>query len=57
MSRRRAAEPRKILPDPKFNDFVIAKFINTLMLSGKKSVARRILYNAMVCSPRPSRRP
>ncbi len=47
MSRRRAAEPRKILPDPKFNDFVIAKFINTLMLSGKKSVARRILYNAM----------
>ncbi|MCZ6554468.1 MAG: 30S ribosomal protein S7 [SAR324 cluster bacterium] len=47
MSRRRAAEPRKILPDPKYNDFVIAKFINTLMLSGKKSVARRILYNAM----------
>ncbi len=47
MSRRRAAEPRKILPDPKFNDFVIAKFINTLMLSGKKSVAPRILYNAM----------
>lgn len=47
MSRRRAAEPRKILPDPKYNDFVIAKFINTLMLNGKKSVARRILYNAM----------
>ena len=47
MSRRRAAEPRKILPDPKFNDFVIAKFINALMLNGKKSVARRILYNAM----------
>ena len=47
MSRRRAAEPRKILPDPKYNDFVVAKFINTLMLSGKKSVARRILYNAM----------
>lgn len=47
MSRRRAAVPRKILPDPKYNDFVIAKFINTLMLSGKKSVARRILYNAM----------
>ena len=47
MSRRRAAVPRKILPDPKYNDFVIAKFINTLMLNGKKSVARRILYNAM----------
>jgi len=47
MSRRRAAEPRKILPDPKYNDFVVAKFINTLMSNGKKSVARRILYNAM----------
>lgn len=47
MSRRRAAVPRKILPDPKYNDFVIAKFINTLMSNGKKSVARRILYKAM----------
>ena len=47
MSRRRAAEQRKILPDPKYNDFVIAKFINTLMIKGKKSVARRIMYGAM----------
>jgi small subunit ribosomal protein S7 len=47
MSRRRAAEPRRILPDPKYNDQLIAKFINTLMWRGKKSVARRILYTAM----------
>ena len=47
MSRRRAAEPRKVLPDPKFHDELIAKFTNVLMLSGKKSVARHILYEAM----------
>ena len=47
MSRRRAAEPRKVLPDPKYHDELIAKFTNTLMLSGKKSVARKILYGAM----------
>ena len=48
MSRRRAAEPKQILPDPKYNDLLIAKFINTLMKKGKKSIARRILYSAMV---------
>lgn len=47
MSRRRAAETRRILPDPKFNDLLIAKFINVLMTRGKKSVARQILYDAM----------
>jgi small subunit ribosomal protein S7 len=47
MSRRRAAESRKILPDPKYNDLLIAKFINVLMTRGKKSVARQILYTAM----------
>ena len=47
MSRRRKAEPRRILPDPKYNDHLIAKFINTLMWQGKKSVARNILYTAM----------
>ena len=47
MSRRRAAEPKKILPDPKYNDLLIAKFINTMMVKGKKSIARRILYSAM----------
>lgn len=47
MSRRRAAVPRRIPPDPKFNDLLIAKFINTLMVKGKKSIARRIVYRAM----------
>ncbi|MBI4082706.1 MAG: 30S ribosomal protein S7 [Candidatus Lambdaproteobacteria bacterium] len=47
MSRRRAAEPRIIEPDPKYNDLLIAKFVNVLMLTGKKSVARKILYSAM----------
>ena len=46
MSRRRAAEKRKILPDPKYQDLVVAKFTNSLMLDGKKSVAERIIYGA-----------
>jgi len=47
MSRRHAAEKRQILPDPKFQDLVLAKFTNSLMLDGKKSVAESILYNAL----------
>ncbi|MBF0353167.1 MAG: 30S ribosomal protein S7 [SAR324 cluster bacterium] len=47
MSRRRAAEKREILPDPKFNDYVVSKFVNTLMISGKKGVAEKILYGAL----------
>jgi small subunit ribosomal protein S7 len=46
MSRRRAAEKRKILPDPKYKDLVVAKFTNSLMLDGKKSVAENIIYGA-----------
>lgn len=46
MSRRRAAEKRNILPDPKYKDFVVAKFINSLMRDGKKSVAEIILYKS-----------
>ena len=46
MSRRHAATKRQILPDPKFNDLVVAKFANSLMLDGKKSVAESILYGA-----------
>ena len=46
MSRRRQAEKREILPDPKFGDLVLAKFTNVLMLQGKKSVAERIVYGA-----------
>ena len=44
--RRRAAEKREILPDPKFGDIVLAKFMNCLMEEGKKSVAERIVYHA-----------
>ncbi len=47
MSRRRAAEPRKTLADPKFHDELISKFTCVLMVCGKKSVARKILYRAM----------
>ncbi|MBT3361908.1 MAG: 30S ribosomal protein S7 [Rhodospirillales bacterium] len=46
MSRRRAAEKRKILPDPKYKDLVVAKFTNSLMLDGKKSAAEKIIYGA-----------
>jgi small subunit ribosomal protein S7 len=46
MSRRRAAEKREVLPDPKFNDKVVTKFVNSLMLKGKKPVAEKILYSA-----------
>ena len=47
MSRRRKAVKRKVQPDPIYKDVVIAKFINCLMLSGKKSVAERIVYSAL----------
>ncbi len=47
MSRRRAAEKREIFPDAKFGDFVLSKFMNSLMFDGKKSVAERIVYGAL----------
>ena len=46
MSRRHAAEKREVLPDPKFGDVVITKFMNALMYDGKKSVAEQTLYEA-----------
>ena len=46
MSRRHQAEKREILPDAKFGDTVITKFINNVMIDGKKSVAERIVYGA-----------
>jgi small subunit ribosomal protein S7 len=46
MSRRHAAEKREVLPDAKFGDAVLAKFINSLMYEGKKSVAEKIVYGA-----------
>ena len=47
MSRRRAADKREILPDAKFGDPVVAKFINCLMYEGKKSAAETIVYSAL----------
>lgn len=47
MSRRRRAEKRTAVPDPKYNSELLAKFINKVMLDGKKSTARRIVYNAL----------
>src|SRR5210317_2004401 len=47
MARRRVAAKRVILPDPKFHDEMVAKFINMVMLSGKKSVAEKIVYDAL----------
>jgi small subunit ribosomal protein S7 len=47
MSRRRRATRRQIEPDPIYQSFTLAKFINKLMISGKKSIARRIVYTAL----------
>lgn len=47
MSRRRRADKREILPDPKFGDVVLSKFMNNLMVDGKKSVAEGIVYGAI----------
>ncbi|MEM8878761.1 MAG: 30S ribosomal protein S7 [Pseudomonadota bacterium] len=47
MSRRRRADKREILPDPKFGDMIITKFMNSVMLDGKKSVAESIVYGAL----------
>ncbi len=44
--RKRRAEKRYIKPDPKYNDVLVAKFINYIMWDGKKSVARKALYEA-----------
>ena len=47
MSRRRRPEKREILPDPRFGDLVLSKFMNSVMLDGKKSVAEGIVYGAL----------
>ena len=47
MPRRRRAQERKILPDPKYKSNLVAKFINGMMLDGKKSIAEHIFYDAM----------
>ena len=47
MSRRHRAEKREVLPDPKFGDVVLSRFMNVLMYDGKKSAAEGIVYAAM----------
>ena len=47
MSRRHSAEKREVLPDPKFGDIVLSRFMNVLMYDGKKSTAEGIVYAAM----------
>ena len=47
MSRRHSAEKREVLPDPKFGNIVITKFMNSVMYAGKKSVAEGIVYGAL----------
>ena len=46
MPRRHSAEKREIIPDPKFGDVVVTKFMNSIMYDGKKSAAERIVYGA-----------
>ena len=45
--RRRRPERRKILPDPIFSDLIVAKFVNNLMLDGKKSIAEKLFYSSL----------
>ena len=47
MSRRHRAEKREIIPDPKFGDVILTKFMNAVMKDGKKSAAERIVYGAL----------
>ena len=46
MSRKHRAQTREVLPDPRYNDIVVTKFINGLMIGGKKSTAEKIVYGA-----------
>ncbi len=47
MSRRKAAEKRVVLPDPKYKSLLVAKFINSLMERGKKSIAEKVFYDSL----------
>jgi small subunit ribosomal protein S7 len=47
MSRRHKAEKREVNPDPKYNDLIVSKFMNSIMKQGKKSIAERIVYGAL----------
>tara|TARA_B100001123_G_C14882629_1_gene856610 strand:+ start:259 stop:729 length:471 start_codon:yes stop_codon:yes gene_type:complete len=47
MARRREAEKREIIPDPKFSNVLVARFINCVLKQGKKSLAERVVYSAL----------
>ncbi|MBX9767641.1 MAG: 30S ribosomal protein S7, partial [Bdellovibrionales bacterium] len=47
MSRRKSVYKRELIPDPVYNDAVVAKFVNTIMVDGKKSTAQGIMYEAL----------
>ncbi|MEM7694287.1 MAG: 30S ribosomal protein S7 [Pseudomonadota bacterium] len=47
MSRRHSAEKREVLPDPKYGDVILSKFMNAIMYDGKKSVSEKIVYGAL----------
>lgn len=47
MSRKHRSKSREVLPDPRFNDIVVTKFVNAIMLDGKKAVAEKIFYGAL----------
>ena len=47
MPRRRSPEKRKVLPDPKYKDVILAKFMNNLMKDGKKSISYSIFYDSL----------
>jgi small subunit ribosomal protein S7 len=57
MARRRRAERRKVIPDPKYHNMELAQFINKVMLNGKKTVAQKIVYNALDIASDEVRRP
>lgn len=57
MARRRRAEKRKVTPDPKYHNVELAQFINKMMLNGKKTVAQRIVYDALDLASGEVRRP
>ena len=57
MARRRRAERRRVLPDPKYRSVELARFINKVMLGGKKTVAQRVVYDALDIVERQGNRP
>ena len=57
MARRRRAERRRVIPDPKYHNVELAQFINKVMLNGKKTVAQKIVYDALDLASAEVRRP